>query len=651
MMRFLNPAQFTFWICLGIPPLILYWIRPRPQSVTITTLPFLKWLSETHQESDWLRLLKKILSFLLTLLVILGGAAIVGMFVLDSNSDHPDLVVVLLDRSASMASLDSSGTSRMEQAIGELEDRIEVLPLSTSVSLIAYDQFPEVMVSPTRDRIAIRQALASLKSLPVPDRVAGGLTLARQLAQVESSAVVWHVSDHFSQIRDNQSASKFEIPIEEISVALENTQNVGITAFELQKEPHQPNIWNLFLEVQGNQPEAVEAKLKVFLNEGLFQQKDIQVSSKVPHKLFFTLPADQNSEQVLRVELLSEGDTLAADNVVMTILPTAEPVRIIWITENPNPFTELALQSLNEESRNHGEYSLHRREVEVLQGFPKDWPVKEPHDLVIFDGWIPEVWPKGTPVLLMNPPRSGGPVLLTSLESPGLLQNHIQANDAAHPLLYGVATQRISVTQTSIVYEAERLQPLWAGSSGPLLLAGEYEQARTVVSPISFHVGDSAHFPFMASYPLLLGNAIYWLSAEKREQQSGRVHSTGEIVQLEGAKLEWTEWKEKSVQSSQQTLQQGRVPLKRIGLWRSDQGETGSVALLSSHETRVTDISDSQDQTSDLIKGKAEQSKKDLGLALGFKKWFQGDLRPTIILMMIGILVLESWLFHRHAVY
>ena len=102
-MRFLDPSLFAAWSLLVLAPIALYLFRPRPRTVRTSTLPFFKWLAREHQDSTWLRRLKHLLSLLLSILIVLTAAAALGRLVIARSSDSFRTVVILVDRSASMA--------------------------------------------------------------------------------------------------------------------------------------------------------------------------------------------------------------------------------------------------------------------------------------------------------------------------------------------------------------------------------------------------------------------------------------------------------------------------------------------------------------------------------------------------------------------
>ena len=69
-MRFLTPS-YLHLLWLALIPLVLWLFRRQAKRVPVSTLLFFKSLAREHQESAWLRRIKKWLSLLLTLLVLL----------------------------------------------------------------------------------------------------------------------------------------------------------------------------------------------------------------------------------------------------------------------------------------------------------------------------------------------------------------------------------------------------------------------------------------------------------------------------------------------------------------------------------------------------------------------------------------------------
>jgi hypothetical protein len=141
-MRFLSPANLHL-LWLALIPLALWLFRRQAKRVPVSTLLFFKSLAREHQESAWLRRLKKWLSLLLTLLVLIFAILALSRPSSDLSADSPGAVVIVVDHSASMAAKDSQGRTRLDEAKRLVKDRIRSLPDQVVLSLISFDARPQ----------------------------------------------------------------------------------------------------------------------------------------------------------------------------------------------------------------------------------------------------------------------------------------------------------------------------------------------------------------------------------------------------------------------------------------------------------------------------------------------------------------------------
>ena len=217
----------------------------------------------------------------------------------------------------------------------------------------------------------------------------------------------------------------------------------------------------------------------------------------------------------------------------------------------------------------------------------------------------------------------------------------MRATDERHPLLYGVSSGRVSVLQTAVMdLDANRtgLTPLWLGPAGPILAAGELGKQRVVLLAAAPTLSES--LPLTSAYPLLLGNAIYWAARSDGDDALLQVQRTGALVELpEDATLLWaqddTATSPVGVESQASPAATRWEELHRVGFWEAG-GEAGSAAVLSERETRLSPVSASDVEPAD---------------AATRSRWLSGDLVPPLLWLTLGVLLIESYLFHRHRVY
>jgi hypothetical protein len=429
-----------------------------------------------------------------------------------------------------------------------------------------------------------------------------------------------------------------DVAVEDLNVALASAVNVGITAFQLRRLPLERARFEAFVQVHGASKEPVEAQLEVRLAGTLVSVRKMTLEPGGRERLLVPVEGavgPSNGEKTLSLRVSAEGDCLATDDDVHARIPEVSATKVLWISPEPDPFVQLALTSLGDES-----------DIEVLHGGPDAWPPGEPVDVAIFDHWLPEEWPKEGAIIVMNPPRASGPVRAVRLESKGLPLTAIRPTDERHPVLYGVATSRVELTQTAVLESDGPLEPLWVGPSGPVLAAGDVRGQRIVV--MAFEPGRSERLPLMASFPLLVGNAIYWSAAAEAGGAPADTlnHRTGELVACSGGTITWSVPGPVETRESTAALRGRLVELDRVGLWRTEGGEEGSAALLSSAETSIA-ARDEAAPSAEAPRRAADGPVPGEARA----SFLRGDMMPLLMWAILAVLLIESWLFHRKAVY
>ncbi|MBX2852809.1 MAG: VWA domain-containing protein [Phycisphaeraceae bacterium] len=648
-MWFVNPAMW-WWALALVVPVVLYLVRHKPVRQRVTTLLFFKSLAKEHQEAAWLRRLKRILSLLLTLLVL---AALVGALtrpVIAPPSEGVRSLVIVVDRSASMAARDEAGSTMLDLAIASIERRLSALPAGTPVSLITYDTRPRILLARSFNRRALLWELRALGARPIQGHAAPALRLAQRLASVETPANVWHFSDAppvtvTDEVALDQADAEppaadalaalgedalqvpgeeddgLDIEVEHFYVATEQLSNVGLTGFALRRVPMDPSKFEAFVQVHASGTSPTEVELNLLLGGELAGLLKFDLEPGTLQRVM--VPVEASEDQTVTLRVKSEGDALSLDDEVAAWIPTLDPLRVLWVAPRPDSFTELALRVLGNATQ-----------VEVFHTPPDAFPPKEPFDVVIFQGWLPERWPEDTPAIVIDPPYSSGPVRVTRLERGGLPLESVRATDPGHPLLYRVATPRVAVMQT-VSLEADAasagLQPLWRGPAGAVLAAGDIRGQRIVV--MGFAPERSETLPLTAAYPLLVGNAVYWCTQSRRQEQVGNLQHTGTLIQLDSEPLNWQTTRGDEAQAD---AVGSWIELDRVGLWSTAGGKRGSAALLDAEETLLGFASTGADVT---------------GKGGGIGGWLSGDLTELLLLMALAVLLLESYLFHRRSVY
>lgn len=622
-MTFLNPAYLHLaW--LALIPLALYLFRKQAKRIPVSTLLFFRSLSREHQESAWLRRLKRILSLLLTLLVIWLAVLALARPVGEAAADTPGAVVLLVDRSASMAAAEN-GQSRLEVVKAELRERLRALPSQVVVSLVAMDAKAHVLLSRSTNRRECLRLLEELEPRPMEGRPDLARAAVMRLANLDEAAAIWHAGDvPLVWAEEDALSERYGF----LNVALERPVNVGITGFQIRPAPLERDRYECFVQVSAGEANEgpVVASLEVTLGGRLAQLREVELEPGATTSL--VLPLEGLRGQELRLELETPGDCLGWDDAVVVPLPEVKPLLVAWFAEDADPFTELAMTSLIEAGR-----------IEMLMGDPTAWPMENEPDVYVFEHWLPKAWPKDRPVIALEPLVSAGPIRVRILPRGGLPHEGIRTLTPEHPVLFRVTGSRVALTQSVVLDVPDTLEPLWMAANEPVLLAGESEGQRLVVS--AFSPARSEQLALLPALPLVLGNALYWCAESAVEKQGQQRTKPGEVMAAEGL-VQWTEWNGTAFVESSQEAAQGWTEIDRLGVWSVEGGATGVAVLASVAETNVPSV------------GRGQVGEKTLALAGIQALQVRGSWAnwPEIMIgCLLLMLLVESYLFHRHAVF
>lgn len=619
-MTFLH-ASYLHLLWLGLIPVALWLFRRKAKRVQVSTLLFFRTLAREHQESAWLRRLKKIASLLLTLLVILLGALALARPYREGGGDTPKSLVVLLDCSASMATKDGKGRTRLDEAKRLLKDQLAALPENIITSLVTFASEAEVSQSRSTNRRELMRLIDQAQVTPEEDAPDEALVVARRLAALDAPGQIWLASDRPPPVPASDGAADASIRF--TNVALSDSLNVGITGFQIRPAPLSRNRFEAFVEVTASAANTrpVETTLEARIDGRPEQLRQMDLKPGESTRVILSL--DGGKGQRLELETRTAGDCLGWDNVVLSPLPSTRPLVVAWLAEQPDPFVELALTSLLAEDR-----------IQVLKGGLKDWPLKEKPDVYVFENWLPGDWPTDRPVLALNPPQSSGPLHAKKLDKP-VPYDAVRAVLPDHPLLFRVTSNRAAITQTTVLNVSETLETLWMAGNEPVLAAGESGGQRLVVT--AFQPGRSEQLALLSAFPLLIGNAIYWCAEGSEALASLQAHHPGNVVPVAPGLVTWRTWDGAAFTDVSEEADSGWLKLRHIGQFEDSGGKARSSLLLSTRETEISPPRGSPDA--------AAPSNPDTG-------WSGGGNWSTVLLWLaLGILLVESWLFHRHSVY
>ena len=613
MLRFLDPMGWWWAAALGAA-IILYLVRPRPRRLRVATMAFYLAPLGAPSDTPWLQRLKRLLSFLLTALVLLAAAAALAKPVIAPAVDGLKTAVVVVDRSASMGALEG-GRTRLAAAVNLARIQLDALPPGAAIAVVAYDRRADIVLPRTTDRRAALRVLQALTPRPIAadaSRRAAALALATRLADMESPGAIWECTD-----RQAPEELPNGVAYVRLSVGDRATVNVGIAACEARPLPMDTVHQELYLSLVASV--ACSATAEITLDGQAIALRTLEFTADHREERV-VLPLEPGpTGGVLTVHVTTSGDALACDDRAELVLPPPRPLNVALVGPAPDPFLQLALAG----------FSADQIVVQTVK--PEAWKPDLPADVLLFAGWLPPTWPLGRPVVMCDPPQSLPPLTVTVLPE-GVGVDSPRAPDPGHPVLYGVASPRVTLWQQAVLGADNGLAPLWSSAAGPLLLAGEVHGARAVV--MSLAPGKSERLALLASWPLLIGNSLLWAGQPARESAAGRRCRTGDVIAVRGTELRWTD-------GVSAPLRGGWAELDRIGRWTTDGGDSGTAAVFSAEASGLKVAS----QSGDIAPIAVSRS----GWLAG--SWLTGDVVPLLACFAATLLLAEAWLCHRRGIH
>jgi hypothetical protein len=489
----------------------LYWLKPPPRRVVVPSTLLWDRLLKEKKRNTFLDRLRWLLSLLLALTIGLSVAAGVGRPELSSPSQDIRNIMVVIDNSATMATLTADGFTRWEHAVAHAGRFLR--QGSASGKFLILDTSGQAPPGEPGDR---RSALEVLTGLTVS---LGGAPEFPDLPELD--AEIFFISDGVMVDGAPPEATLISV--------FEPAHNVGITAFEIEALPSEPTRYHAFVQMKNASPVAKQVTLRL----------SGAVEGGIRDTL--TLQADETQARFIdlsgfgrgpvRAVVTADADAFSADDYAYGFLPIRTQTRVALITPG-----SLYLENVLADEP--------RLSLEVIR--PSQYNPSVSADVYIFDRFAPPQAPGG-PSLLFLPPDAGWlSRTLDVVEVP-----EAPAWNPAHPVLRFVALEDLRIDRAArIGVPADRdAQASSAGEPGggsvsevvvgnrslPLVLVSD--QADRIVR-VSFALEDS-NFALQPGFPIFLANTLGWLMDEQvaLARAPGRVEvplPSAAVTDLEG---------------------------------------------------------------------------------------------------------------------
>jgi len=543
---FLYP--WAFWIAAAVVPalLILYFLKLRRREELVpSTLLWKRAVQDLQVNAPFQRLRKNLL-LLLQLLVLLAGVFALARPVVQSSAPAEGRLVLLIDRSASMNTVEADGRTRLEAAKEQAarlvrtinprsRDWLSFLRLGgaeakTQAMVIAFADRATVVspftpnsgdlvaaingIEPTDGQTFIREALDLAEAyMAPPTRITPGMEDAANATPVSAERPAKVVLFSDGALADVDEAVLREGQIELVKIG-QTRDNVGITSLRTQRSYERPEILNVFLQVENFGDQAVSTDVSLYL-DGVLAPAPVRritlgpAATSPPEAGSQTDQPPASSRQALSFELaleraavlearLSRDDALASDNRAYAVIPPPRKLRVLVVTQG-NFFLDSVLGGLPLEERvfvTPQQYEARRAEFEH-EG-------RSTFDAVVFDKCRPRTLAVGNYLFLASTPP------LPEIQASEPVQEvHVPIWwDETHPVLRHVALEYVYIGEGLRLQMPPEAETLIEGPRGPLLARYARDGRHCMI--LSFAVEKSTWWQ-RPSFPVFAYNALRYL--------------------------------------------------------------------------------------------------------------------------------------------
>lgn len=558
-MNWLTPGIAALAAAVAVPTLlILYFLKLRRRDVEVSSTLLWKRAVQDMQANAPFQRLRRNLLLLLQLIVLAAGLLAIAQPELSSRSISGDRHVIMIDRSASMQTMDGvwkgETVSRLEQAKREALELVDQLGEPTwldsvtggaeagaeRATVITFDSQGGIRQPMTADKSLLRAAIDSIEPSDGPTNASEAYRLAiaqapprsvpdrdGTLIQLPPAVGTVHL---WSDGRIGDASEVVPGPEDVIRytrVGGESAPNVGITGLRAERDYDDPRQLSIFVGIANTDSIARTVDVQFIVDGSLASVRSATIppadeaaseSRSLPGAGGVVFALDRAAGAVVEVRIKpTDGgaDLLERDNTGWLVVPPSKRLSVAVVSED-DFFTTLALEGLP-----FGELaSLTPTEFEARGG-------ASGFDVVILDGWMPEgALPPGDYLVLGNVP----PGLGMSVTDPGGPAEIVDWNEE-HPVMRDLELGgRVEMARAPVVAVEQGASAVVLGETarGPIIFDASSGQVRAIT--VAFDPDESS-WPFDVSYVVFLAAAVDALGGVSGGASSGTISPGGTLSQ------------------------------------------------------------------------------------------------------------------------
>jgi hypothetical protein len=473
---FLLPA--AWWLGgLALPIIALYLLKTRQRRRNVSTLLFWEALKPKMENSPLWRKLRRWLSLLLQLVILLLLLTALARPAFDWEKSAPRRVVAILDPSASMQ---AESPARWKNAVAALRSAIARMRVQDEMAILTAEDPPNILSGWTSHKRLLEGSLDAAAPVPTGTDPGPVLDLASDLTTLRENPVIEVYSDSVWPPGSRDSP----VPnVRVIGVDPAPATNAGLTLFAVRRSPVAPGDWQLDAEIISTKPFSGTMEL---LRDGHpMDLVPVECSPENSFKKSWRGSSEAGAKFEARLKPAAD-DILASDNSAACELAPLATIDVL-IAGKPDPFLEAALASIPL-------VNWWREE-----NFPGN-PMAGTDLIIATGGAMPESAGK-IPMLLINPQRSGfwGQIGGKLTNAP------VSTISRTSPLVRHAGLGSVVVGQAAQWDPAPGSEVVAASPESPLLFGHWDRDPRWLV--IGFDPSES-DLPLRTAFPIFMGNLL-----------------------------------------------------------------------------------------------------------------------------------------------
>jgi hypothetical protein len=502
----------TLLLSLGGAIVLLYMVKLRRRRIEVPySVIWQKILLDRKARSLWQRL-KRFASLLIQLLILL-------LLIVALRDPRPEgeptqgrHIILVMDTSASMASLDlPGGRDRMEGAREEALALFDSLGPHDNIMVVRMDGHVRPLTPFVRPTALIRDMIERLDVSATGTDLVGTLRFAASSLENRTRPELILISDGAYPAEIASDAAEIALPQNAELTFIQVGQaggNAAITAFNVRRYPANRLNYEVYVQLQSYFDEPVTIELSVAAGGRIVERMLVELPPHGTEVRVYPNLATGGSRLEARITLVAgdANDVFPLDDVAYAMLPEATRTRVLLVTAD-NLFVEAPF--------------ILNQNIDLSRIAPEAYVSSEGYDLTIFNSTTPPI-PETGNLLYIHPTGPYSPWASDrEIADPIIDRPNF---DSGHPLMRWIHSFRDLNIQRALELDlsSDDRRIAWSIAGDAMIVAREEEGRRFAATAFKIEESD---FALRLEYPLFVLNAIDWLTGEDADLIEG--FSTG----------------------------------------------------------------------------------------------------------------------------